>query len=88
MQVRVRQYNESLNEYKLMTYFNCEDYDKISSLLSIIKENDNIIEISSNDMAEDTDGKTFKIKEVSFVLPYSGGELLPHIAVDVEEYYV
>lgn len=85
MHIRFRECNKDTNEYKLLSYTDINDYDIAFKMFTFMKEHDCDFAISIANKAEDINEIYYKVKDISFVTPSIGSDILPHIAVDLEE---
>ena len=96
MQIRFIKIDEDNEENnKVISIYEPEENDKLNEIfqtLCTIKEltnkdvfNDVGIELNTKDIV-DKDGDWYEIKYISFVIPKIGGQILPYIAVYINDY--
>lgn len=73
---------------KLLGYCNIDDYAESYKLFEYMAKNEcqYCVQCNTEDVA-DTEGDYYTVKDVSFVFSKSGGELLQHFQVCLEECY-
>lgn len=84
MKVRiVTENNKDENNYKLLSVIDISDYDTVMKMFTYMKENDIPLEVNTNDIV-DTDGEQYFVKDVWFVVPMLGAEIMEYISVFVK----
>lgn len=84
MQVRIISFSDNYEGYRLKGYADVENISELIKTLDYMKENDIPITINTEDIV-DTDGEDYYIRSIGVVFPKSGGEIVPHIVIYVEE---
>lgn len=87
MQFRFIEFDEESNKDKLVGYSDIEDYDIAFKMFTYMKEHECELSVMVNteDIA-DTEGDYYIVKNVYFVTPKLGGQILPYICVDIEKW--